>query len=65
MFNTNKEWSFIISQTHKEKPNKKNLLRREFLFILQCLLSKSKNKFNIDLYKKAKKFYLKFNKNYL
>jgi len=65
MFNTNKEWSFIISQTHKEKPNKKNLLRRELLFILQCLLSKSKNKFNIDLYKKAKNFYLKFNKNYL
>lgn len=38
--NLDQEWDFIIAETHREKPSKTNLLRRELLFALQILLSK-------------------------
>lgn len=38
--NLNQEWSFVTTETHKEKPNKANLLKRESLFALEILLGK-------------------------
>lgn len=40
IINFNQEWGFIITETHKEKPCKKNLVKREVLFNLQILLNK-------------------------
>jgi len=36
--NLNKEWDFIIAETHREKPRKTNVLKRESLFVLQILI---------------------------
>lgn len=55
--NFEQEWSFIQSEIHKEKPNNKNILKRELLFILQILLSNF-NSFNHSVYLKSKKMYL-------
>lgn len=64
-FDKEKEWKFIISQTHGESPNSTNLMRRELLFIMQILLTKisepQKDKIGIFL----KKIYLKTKKQYL
>lgn len=35
------EWDFVVTQIHREKPSKTNLLKRESLFALQILLSKA------------------------
>ena len=39
IFNVNREWKFIITETHSKK-DRKNLLKREVLFVLQILLSR-------------------------
>jgi hypothetical protein len=57
-FNINNEWSFIISETHKEKPDKQNYLRRELLFILQTLLPNTTDNFQKLIYIKTKNKYL-------
>ncbi|MBI2630831.1 hypothetical protein HYW73_01265 [Candidatus Nomurabacteria bacterium] len=36
-FNLNREWEFITKETHSKK-DRKNLLKREVLFVLQILL---------------------------
>lgn len=41
MININKEWDFIIQETHLQKPTNDNLIKREMLFTLQILLSNS------------------------
>lgn len=51
------EWDFIKDETHKEKPTKNNILKRELLFILQILLS-NMTCFNYLVYFKSKKMYL-------
>ncbi len=38
--NIDREWNFIVAETHREKPNNINKLKREVLFVLQILLSK-------------------------
>ena len=38
--NINQEWNFVVTETHGEKANAKNLLKRELLFALEILLSK-------------------------
>lgn len=43
-FDFNSEWEFIISEVHAEKPRKNNLLKREILFSLQILLSRTERK---------------------
>lgn len=40
IMNFNKEWNFVVGETHSEKPNEANLARRELLFYMQILLSK-------------------------
>ena len=40
MVNLNQMWDFIITETHREKVNRKNLVRKEYLFALQILLAK-------------------------
>ena len=50
-FDFDSEWEFIISEIHAEKPRKDNLLKREILFSLQILLSKTERK-NYFLLKK-------------
>ncbi len=57
MINKQKEWEFIVNETHKEKPNSKNLLKREKLFALQILLSKHDDSFYEQAYLKLKKLY--------
>jgi len=56
--NLNSEFSFVIKETHGFKPNKRNALKREVLFILQCLLNNSKSHKNFEIYKKTKNYYL-------
>jgi hypothetical protein len=51
-FNLNKEWKFIITETHSKR-DRKDLLKREILFVLQILLSKMERK----NYLKLKKIY--------
>ena len=53
-----KEWSFIISETHREKPSKRNRVKREMLFALEIMLSKSSS-LNISDYNRLKEIYLK------
>lgn len=36
-FNIDREWKFITTETHSKK-DRKNLLKREVLFVLQILL---------------------------
>ncbi len=64
-FIINKEWDILIAETHKEKPNKNNLLKREILLILQTILTKisrlkekRKVKFLKDIYSKTKEKYI-------
>ena len=38
--NFNQEWEFITAETHNEKSQKTNFIKREILFNLQILLSK-------------------------
>ena len=56
------EWKFIQSEIHKERPSKKNSIKRELLFTLQILLSKLYDKrqsgIQTEIYKKTKEFYL-------
>jgi len=52
IFNLNKEWRFIITETHSKK-DRKDLLKREILFALQILLSKIEK----ENYLKLKKIY--------
>ena len=56
------EWKFIQSEIQKEKPSKKNRIKRELLFILQILLPKLYDKrqsgIQTEIYKKTKEFYL-------
>ena len=66
--NIKEEWNFIIFETHNEKPNTSNIIKRELLFTLQNLLSKiSSHKTSInniflkEIYLKAKKQYLCLN----
>ncbi|MEK7478695.1 MAG: hypothetical protein AAB626_02100 [Patescibacteria group bacterium] len=40
LFINQEEWNFIVVETHSEKPNKINLVKREILFSLQILLAK-------------------------
>lgn len=40
VINFNQEWDFIIAETHNEKPNRENLIKREILFALQLILDK-------------------------
>lgn len=49
MINFNKEWNFIVAETRNEKPNSKNLAKREFLFAMQILLCKKEIKYYIAL----------------
>jgi len=51
-FNLNKEWKFITTETHSKK-DRKDLIKREILFILQILLCKME----IGIYLKLKKIY--------
>jgi len=57
-FNFDREWKFIVNEIHKEIPSKNNLLKRELLFILQILLTKTSNDFRKSIYMKSKKYYL-------
>ncbi len=63
ILNTKKEWNFVITETHNEVPNNRNLTKRETLFIMQVLLSKIKpmNKnapFLKETYAKLKEHYI-------
>lgn len=60
--NLDTEWNFVRTEIHKEKPNKKNILKRELLLFLQVLLGKVSNEFDEMVYKKTKQFYLNYNK---
>ncbi|MFH1325585.1 MAG: hypothetical protein ABIH49_02335 [archaeon] len=54
--NSEKEWNFITKETHKEKPTKENLLKREMLFALQVLLA-SRYEIDREVYWKVKGMY--------
>jgi len=61
----NKQWDFLVSEFHNEKPNGKNLIKREILLILQVILTKiswSKEKRKTDflksIYNKTKEKYI-------
>ena len=56
--NLKDDWIFLQSETHKEKPSTKNLMKRELIFSLQILLPNLKNKKQKVIYQKTKKFYL-------
>lgn len=63
--NINQEWDFVVTETHGEKPNAENLLKRELLFAFEILLSKigtantlSETDFLKHIYVKSKKQYL-------
>ncbi|MEK7562055.1 MAG: hypothetical protein AAB509_00030 [Patescibacteria group bacterium] len=43
-FDINQEWKFITAETHDKKFRKTNLIKREILFSLQILLSKTEKK---------------------
>lgn len=62
--NIKKEWDFVIFETHNEKPNKKNRLKREVLFIMQCLLNKLSEK-RVKEVSFLKMIYLKTKEKYL
>lgn len=49
--NFEKEWNFIIAETHNRELDREGLVKREILFALQILLSKSefKNYFALKL----------------
>jgi len=60
-----KEWSFITTETHNEKPNIINKFKRELLFLLQTLLleyederNRKKKLVRKEIYLLTKKFYL-------
>ena len=56
--NLNDEWNFITTEIHKEKPNEKNLLKRELLFTLELALSRiSSSKIDEHFYKELKEKY--------
>ncbi|MDR3244042.1 MAG: hypothetical protein LBT79_04770 [Elusimicrobiota bacterium] len=55
MKNLDKEWKFITTEVHREKPNKRNLLKRNVLFTMQILLTQR----NTYIYSKLKEIYLK------
>ena len=54
--NFDKEWEFIIFETHRKKSIITNFVKREVLFAMQVLLSKSE----IKNYFGLKKIYLKY-----
>ena len=62
-FDLEREWNFVVSETHREKPTAGNLLKRETLFTIENLLSKiseeknRKNAFLKEIYLKTKKQY--------
>ena len=61
--NFKREWKFIQTEVHKERPNKRNQFKRELLFILQVLLSNSAdsnsvNDFRVFIYSKTKEKYI-------
>lgn len=58
--NYDEEWNFIITETHSEKSNKQNKLKRELLLTMQILLPLCRNDFHIMMYKMTKDFYLKY-----
>ena len=39
IINLNKTWDHVVTETHRVKPRRNNLLKREALFGLQILLS--------------------------
>ena len=57
--NLKNEWKFIQEQVHKEKPSKKNAMKREVLFYLQLLLSNMREKETV-IYNQTKEFYLNY-----
>jgi hypothetical protein len=67
MIDIQKEWDFVIHETHYNKPKIKpytgnDLLKRELLFILQSLLStynRDKSSFNLMVYELSKSQYIK------
>lgn len=38
-FNYNKEWNFVIGESHNVNPKRKSLIKREILLALQILLA--------------------------
>lgn len=63
--NPKNDWKFIQEQVHKEKPSQKNATKREVLFYLQLLLSRTLEKnvkvdFFKGLYNQTKEFYLNY-----
>lgn len=68
VINLEKEWDFVIYETHKEKPNTNNLIKRELLFLIQILLSMIseprkdiESVFLKNIYLKSKRKYLELN----
>lgn len=62
-----REWDFIVSEVHGEKPNGKNLLKRELLLTLRAILSKidikkdrKENHLLREVYLKTKEKYLNY-----
>lgn len=55
--NLQKEWNFVQFEVHKEKPTKKNKIKRELLFLLQLLLPNIKVDKDISNYFRVKEFY--------
>lgn len=53
-FNFYREWDFIVAETH-DKKFRKNLIKREILFVLQILLSR----LDLKNYSNLKKIYYK------
>ncbi len=65
VINLKKEWDFVIFETHKEKPNTSNLIKRELLFVIQNLLNMiSEPRKDTELVF-LKKIYLKSKRKYL
>ena len=54
----NSEWEFIQNEVHKKNFKKHNYLKRELLFLLQCLLIESIDEFSLKLYFETKSKYL-------
>ncbi|MCM8760090.1 MAG: hypothetical protein NC906_10030 [Candidatus Omnitrophica bacterium] len=61
--NTEKEWEFVIRETHKKRGSGK--IRREVLFVLQILLSQidsvkqdKEKDLLIEIYQRTKRYYL-------
>lgn len=66
--NLQKEWDFVVFETHKEKPNPKNLFKRRLLLIIQVLLDKmysaktiKEEAFLKEIYYMTKNRYLRYN----